>query len=140
MNSTFCLMLILHILPFFLITCTRYIRLPRWHSGKESTCQCRRCGFSPWVRKIPWRQKWQPTAVFLPGKSHGQRSLAGCSQSVVLQRVRHALATKRRQLGLSPVVLFCAILSFKITYSSVLNISHHKVCLLIRKLSYLYLL
>ena len=34
--------------------------------------------FSPRVRKIPWRKKWQPTPVFLPGKSHGQRSLAGC--------------------------------------------------------------
>ena len=53
--------------------------LPRWLSGKESACQCRRCGFHPWVRKIPWRRKWQLTPVFLPGKSHGQRSLAGCS-------------------------------------------------------------
>ena len=33
--------------------------------------------FDPWVRKIPWRRKWQPTLVFLPGKFHGQRSLAG---------------------------------------------------------------
>ena len=33
--------------------------------------------FDPWVRKIPWRRKWQPTSVFLPGKSHGQKSLAG---------------------------------------------------------------
>ena len=33
----------------------------------------------PWVRKIPWRRAWQPTPVFLPGESHGQRSLAGCS-------------------------------------------------------------
>ena len=39
--------------------------------------QCRRCGFNCWVGKIPWRRKWQPTPVFLPGKSHGQRSLAG---------------------------------------------------------------
>ena len=38
---------------------------------------CRRHGFNPRVRKIPWRRKWQPTPVFLPGKSHGQRSLAG---------------------------------------------------------------
>ena len=38
-----------------------------------------RCGFDPSVRKIPWRQKWQPTPVFLPGESHGQRSLAGYS-------------------------------------------------------------
>ena len=41
--------------------------------------QCRRPGFNPWVGKIPWRRKWQPTPVFLPGKSHGQRSLAGYS-------------------------------------------------------------
>ena len=36
-----------------------------------------RCGFDPWVRKIPWRRKWQPTPVFLPGEFHGQRRLAG---------------------------------------------------------------
>ena len=46
-------------------------------SGKESACQCRRLGFDPWVRKIPWRRKWQPTPVFLPGKSRRQRSLVG---------------------------------------------------------------
>ena len=49
-------------------------------SDKESVCQCRRCKrcrFNPWGRKIPWRRKWQPTAVFLSGASHGQRSLAG---------------------------------------------------------------
>ena len=39
--------------------------------------QCRRRGFDPWVGKIPWRRAWQPTPVFLPGESHGQRSLAG---------------------------------------------------------------
>jgi len=37
------------------------------------------CGLDPWVRKIPWRRKWQPIPVFLPGKSNGQRSLAGYS-------------------------------------------------------------
>ena len=43
---------------------------------RESVClQCRRPGFDPWVGKIPWRRKWQPTPVLLPGKSHGQRSL-----------------------------------------------------------------
>ena len=36
-------------------------------------------GFDPWVGKIPWRRAWQPTPVFLPGESHGQRSLAGYS-------------------------------------------------------------
>ena len=49
--------------------------LPRWLSGEESAPQCKRCGFNPWVRKIPWRRKWQPTPVFLPGKSHRKRYL-----------------------------------------------------------------
>ena len=56
--------------------------LIRWHSGEESSCQCRRyerCRFNPWVRKIPWRRKQKPTPVFLPVKPHGQRSLAGYS-------------------------------------------------------------
>ena len=44
---------------------------------KKFACQCRRCGFDPWVRQIPWSRKWQPTPVFLPGKSHGWRSLVG---------------------------------------------------------------
>ena len=39
--------------------------------------QCRRLGFNPWVRKIPWSRAWQPTPVYLPGESLGQRSLAG---------------------------------------------------------------
>ena len=54
--------------------------------GKEPACQCRRhkrCGFNPWVGKIPWRKTWQRTPVFLPGESHGQGSLAGS------QRVGH---------------------------------------------------
>ena len=53
--------------------------LPRWLRGKESACQCRRPGLGPWIRKIPWRRKRQPTPVFLPRKSHGQRSLEGVS-------------------------------------------------------------
>ena len=48
----------------------------RW----ESVClQCGRPGFHPWVGKIPWRRKWQPTPVFLPGESHGWRNLVGYS-------------------------------------------------------------
>ena len=46
---------------------------------EESTFQCRRLGFDLSVSRIPWGRKWHPTPVFLPGKSHGQRSLAGCS-------------------------------------------------------------
>ena len=48
-------------------------------SGKEFACQCRRCRFNPWVQKIHWRRKWQPTPVFLAGAFHGQRSLVGYS-------------------------------------------------------------
>ena len=50
---------------------------PGGASSKEPACQCRRHKrreFNPWVRKIPWRRAQQPTPVFLPGESHGQRS------------------------------------------------------------------
>ena len=56
--------------------------LPWWLSGKEPSCQFRsyrRCRFDPWVGKSLWRRKWQPTPVFLPGESHEQGSLVGCS-------------------------------------------------------------
>ena len=72
------------------------IGLPRWFSGKESACQCRTCRrhlFNPWFRKIPWRRNWQHTPVFLPGKSHRQRGLAG-KQSTGSQRVGQDLVTK----------------------------------------------
>ena len=53
-----------------------YHRRPRWLSGKEYFCWCRRRRFDPWIGKIPRRRTWQPTPVFLPGKSHRQ-SLMG---------------------------------------------------------------
>ena len=55
------------------------LRLPRCLSCKEPTCQCRRPRFNPWVGKIPWRRKWHPIPVLLPGKSHEHRNLASCS-------------------------------------------------------------
>ena len=51
-------------------------------NGKEPSCQCRghkEHSFDPCVGKIPWRRKWLPTPVFLPGKSYRQRSLASDS-------------------------------------------------------------
>ena len=45
--------------------------------GKSVCLQCGRLGFDPWVGEIPWRRKWQPTLVLLPGKSYGWRSLVG---------------------------------------------------------------
>ena len=55
---------------------------PGGATGKESACHCRRrkrLGFNPWVGKILWRRKWQPTPVFLTEKFHGQMSLVGYS-------------------------------------------------------------
>ena len=75
--------------------------LSLWLSGKVSACKAgdvkknnnnRRRGFDPWVRKIPWRRKWQLTPVFLPGESHGQRSMVGYSPWGC-KRVRHDLVT-----------------------------------------------
>ena len=87
-----------------------------WQSGKEHTCQCRRCGFNPWVREIPWRRKWQPTPVILPGRSHAQRILVGYSlwgRKIIW----HNLATKQQQqhdslitrLGTDPMGHKCII-------------------------------
>ena len=62
---------------------------------KVSASNARKPGFDPWVGKIPWRRKRQPTPVFLPGKSHGQKSLAGCSPRCH-KGVGHDLATKQQ--------------------------------------------
>ena len=71
--------------------------LPRCMSGKKPTCQYRIHGFSLWVGKVPEEGNTaDPTPIFLPGKSHGQRSLAG-SSSWGHKRVRHDLATKQQQ-------------------------------------------
>ena len=72
------------------IVLTTLLKLPRSHSGKESACQCRRCTrlkFDPWVRN-PWRRKWQPSPVVVPGKSHGPEE-PGWLQSIGSQRVGH---------------------------------------------------
>ena len=57
--------------------CIDWHSLPRWLSGKESSCQW--LGFHPWFGKIPWRKEWQPTPVLFPGRFHGQRSRVGYS-------------------------------------------------------------
>ena len=67
----------------------------RWHSGKEAACQCRkhkRCGFDPWVGKIPWSTRWQSTPVFSPGKFHRQRSLV----DYIVHGVRYDSVTKQQ--------------------------------------------
>ena len=84
----------------------------------ECACQCtrrKRCRFNPWVGKIPWRRAWQPTPVFLPGESHGQRSLACYSPyggkeldtTEVTQHARmHATQDWRRMRGYKMVFNF----------------------------------
>ena len=64
-------------------------------SGKEPVCQCRRCGFNPWVRNILSRRKWQPIPVFLPAKSHAQKNLEGYSPWGC-KRVGHDWATEHK--------------------------------------------
>ena len=76
--------------------------LPWWLSGKESAYQYRRHGLNSWIRKNPLRMEWYPRILgipeFLPGKSHGQRSLKGYS-SWGRKRVRHDLAIKQQYMG-----------------------------------------
>ena len=52
---------------------------PGGASGKESVCQCWKCRFNPWFRKVPWNRQWHPTPVFLPEKCYGQWNLVGYS-------------------------------------------------------------
>ena len=78
-----------------------YRVFPGGASGKEPTCQCRRlkrCGFNPWVGKIPWRREWQLTPVFLPREFHGQRSLVGYHlwQRVLDYTYTHCLPKMRK--------------------------------------------
>ena len=60
--------------------------LPWWLRGEEFTCSIGDV-FDPLVRKIPWRRKWQPTPVFLPGKSRGLWSPWGCKESHTTERL-----------------------------------------------------
>ena len=79
----------------------RLLLFPWWLSSEESACNAGDQGlirFDPWVRKMPWRREWHPPPpVFLPGESHGQRSLAGYSPWG-LESVGHDLATKQQTL------------------------------------------
>ena len=105
--------------------------LPTWRSGKESICQCWRREFHPWLGKIPWRWKWQSAPVFLPGKFHGQRSLAGYSprgrkESDTTQHSTHPslleLGTKLSRSEQSPLHFFPTLLRWG---QSSMSFTHH---------------
>ena len=88
----------------------------------KNTPAWRRCGFHPWV---PWRKKWQPTPVFLPGKSHGQRSLAGYSLRGH-KKNEHNLTTKqqlnnKRELNLRSILSAQLKCTLMLTIGSVLK-------------------
>ena len=103
-----------HVIPnhIYYLT-TMCLGLPWWLSGKESAFHCRRPRFDPCVRKIPWKRKWQPTPVFLPGKSPGQKSLVGHSPWG-LKRVGHDLVAKQQQQP----YFFCHSISYS-SYDSI---------------------
>ena len=74
-----------------------YLRgFPDDTNGKEP--DVRDVGFYPWVGKVAWRRKWQPTPVFLPGESHGQRNMAGFKV--------HRVAKSRTQLSTRALSLY----------------------------------
>ena len=70
------------------------MKLPWWLDGKESSCQCRSCRFSPWVTKILWKRKWHHCSI-LAWRIPWKRSLVGYSPWG-RTRVRHNLATKQQ--------------------------------------------
>ena len=106
---------------------TCFAGLPWGLSGQEFTCQCRRHCCDPRVGKIPWRRKWQPTPGFLPGKPHGQRSLAGYSDG----GHKIALATEQQwQLAL----LNKASYSNNICSAVTVNIYNQLWCVLSRSI------
>ena len=79
--------------------------IPGGSDGKSICLQLRRPGFDPWVGKIPWRRKWQPTPVLLPWKSHGRRSLVGyspwgCKESDMTKQLNFHF------FRLSPILIF----------------------------------
>ena len=80
---------------------------PGGASGKGPACQCRkhkRCGFDPWVGKIPWRRAWQPTPVLMPRESQDRGALQAMVHRVAKSQIRlkqlstHAQRTFKRQI------------------------------------------
>ena len=96
---------------------------PGGSDDKEPACQCWRCNkhrCDPWVGKIPWRRKWQPTPVFLPGEFHRQRSLGS-------QTVRHNNTTPELIDGLQRVSLLMKVKEGSEKVGLKLNIQKTKI-------------
>ena len=89
--------------------------LPRRHSGKAFACQCRRhktCGFSPWVRKVPWRRKWHPILLFLPRKFHRERSPVSTILGVSESQTQQSMHMHRRTVFMYDSIRACMLIHF----------------------------
>ena len=84
--------------------------------------ECRRyrwLGFDPWVRKIPWWRKWQPTPVFLPGRSHGQRSLQATACGVTKSWTQLSYWAHTHSLLSQWIILHRSLLQFVLTWRNI---------------------
>ena len=110
---------------------------PGGTNSKEPACQCRRSkryGFDPWVWKIPWRRAWQPTPVFLPGESHGQRSLVGYSPEGCKSQTGLKPLSTHNCCGYWGVILLGASEKLHRTYPRTVLLREDKVRVFIYKL------
>ena len=98
-----------------------------WWLRRQSVClQCGRPGFDPWVGKIPWRRKWQSTAVLFPGESHGQRSLVGyspwgCKESDTTERLHFLKRPGQLWVGGLPTALTGPPVLVPLSHHPILN-------------------
>ena len=112
--------------------------LPWWLSMVKCLSIMRQTQFNPWVRKIPWRRKWQPTPVFLPGEVHGQRSLEdyspqGRKESHTTDRLHFILpgVYRNQACGLTELIKSGksgAVLSLSILFYLFLSLKFQYVC------------
>ena len=80
----------------------------------------RRNRFDPWLEKTPWRRKWQPTPVFSPGKSHGERRLVGYSPWGH-ERFKYDLETKQQQIKRREKIFFVFVQCWKFSQKVFIN-------------------
>ena len=95
--------------------------------------ECRRCWFHPWVRKILWRREWLPTAVYLPGKSHGQGSLVGyspwgCKESDTTEHAQDTQLVRGHIYIWTPILIFQTLSYFFYTPLPEENKNQYRAC------------
>ena len=124
------------------LTGARSFLVAQWQRIHRQCMGLRRCRLGPWVQKIPWRRAWQPTPVFLPGESHGQRSLTGYSpsrhkESDTVEVTESALTTmrgrsstaKNKKKSIFKRIKYIQCISCKLYLSNTLNCVHVQLCI-----------